>query len=92
MPFLLCKKPMGSQALGRFHRQEGQAGIAMPTYIYKCECGETVEVFNGMFEKPEVACPKCSGPMKKQISAGTRVIFRGPGFYETDYKRKGKSE
>lgn len=66
----------------------------MPTYDYECsECGETFEKFQSMSEKPIKKCPKC-GKMKAErlIGSGSGVIFKGSGFYETDYKRSGKSK
>jgi putative FmdB family regulatory protein len=66
----------------------------MPHYDYKCPvCEEVVEVFHRMCEKPEVRCPVCAENageivlMKKQIGAGAGIIFKGSGFYETDYRR-----
>ena len=62
----------------------------MPTYEYECErCGHTMEAFQSMTDKPLRKCPKC-GKLKLQrlIGAGAGIIFKGSGFYETDYKRK----
>jgi len=66
----------------------------MPTYDYECQkCGNTIEVFHGMSESPKVKCPKkgCGGKAKKQIGAGSGLIFKGSGFYITDYKNKNGS-
>jgi putative FmdB family regulatory protein len=64
----------------------------MPTYEYECKnCGNAFEVFQGMNDKPIKTCPACKGKVQKIISAGVGVIFKGSGFYETDYKRKGTS-
>ena len=41
-----------------------------------------------MNERPRIRCPKCGGKTKKLIGAGAGIIFKGSGFYETDYKRK----
>jgi len=61
----------------------------MPTYDYKCEkCGYEFEAFHSMTEPPLKTCPKCQGPVKKLIGTGSGLIFKGSGFYETDYKRK----
>ncbi|MBI4830113.1 MAG: zinc ribbon domain-containing protein [Candidatus Lindowbacteria bacterium] len=61
----------------------------MPTYEYECNtCGHTVDVFHRMTEKPRVKCPECGNSTKKKIGAGAGIIFKGSGFYETDYKRK----
>lgn len=60
----------------------------MPTYDYKCkECGYIFETFQKMAEKPLEFCPKCSGPVKRLISA-SGIIFKGSGFHVTDYKKK----
>ena len=64
----------------------------MPTYDYECKsCGHTLEVFHNMTAKPRVKCPECGGRTKKLIGAGAGIIFKGSGFYETDYKRKSGS-
>ncbi|MCD6287692.1 MAG: zinc ribbon domain-containing protein [Candidatus Hydrogenedentes bacterium] len=61
----------------------------MPTYEYECrKCGHVFEKFHSMSEKPRVRCPKCKGPSKKLLGTGAGIIFKGSGFYETDYKRK----
>lgn len=63
----------------------------MPTYEYQCEsCLGVTEVFHGFSEEGPKECPLCGakGTMKKMISAGSGVIFKGSGFYETDYKKK----
>lgn len=64
----------------------------MPTYDYKCtECEHTFELFQSMTEDPITECPECKGLVKRLIGAGIRPIFKGSGFYETDYKSKGGS-
>ena len=64
----------------------------MPTYDYECKvCGHVSEVFHTMTAKPRVKCPECGGRTKKLIGAGAGIIFKGSGFYETDYKRKSGS-
>ena len=63
----------------------------MPTYDYKCkECGYIFETFQKMSEKPLEFCPKCSGPVKRLISAAG-IIFKGSGFHVTDYKKRKKT-
>ena len=60
----------------------------MPTYNYKCDGCEMVgEFFHGMMEDPEYICPDCDIKLRKLISAGGGVIFKGSGFYNTDYKK-----
>ncbi len=59
----------------------------MPTYDYKClECGNSFELFQTMSEDPVKTCPKCGGKVKRLIGAGAGPIFKGSGFYQTDYK------
>jgi len=61
----------------------------MPTYDYQCEkCGHAFEAFQSMTEKPLKVCPKCKGRVKRLISPGAGLIFKGSGFYITDYKKK----
>jgi len=62
----------------------------MPTYTYQCKtCGHSHDVFHTMSAKRRIKCPKCSGACIRLIGTGAGVIFKGSGFYETDYK-KGK--
>jgi putative FmdB family regulatory protein len=66
----------------------------MPTYEYVCEsCGHDMEVFQSMSEDPLKQCPSCETPaLKRKIGLGAGIIFKGGGFYETDFKdRKGSS-
>ena len=59
----------------------------MPTYDYRCEkCGHAFERFQSMMEKPLKKCPECSGAVKRLIGGGAGIIFKGKGFYQTDYK------
>ncbi|MDP4116526.1 MAG: zinc ribbon domain-containing protein [Bacteroidota bacterium] len=64
----------------------------MPTYEYKCtKCGYRFDVFQSMTAEKLEECPKCSGQVKRLIGAGSGPIFKGSGFYETDYKRSSSS-
>ncbi len=64
----------------------------MPTYEYQCEsCGEEFEYFHGMNEAPKATCEKCGGALRKLLSAGSGLIFKGTGFYITDYKKSNSS-
>jgi putative FmdB family regulatory protein len=61
----------------------------MPNYDYKClQCGYLFELYQRMTEEPIKICPKCNGLVKRLIGAGTGPIFKGSGFYQTDYKNK----
>jgi len=61
----------------------------MPTYDYRCENGHTFEEFQSMVEPPLKTCPVCGGTVERLISGGSGLIFKGSGFYITDYARKG---
>jgi putative FmdB family regulatory protein len=64
----------------------------MPTYEYKCiVCGNKFETFQSMKDEPVKTCPKCGGKVKRLIGSGSGPIFKGTGFYQTDYKNKSNS-
>ena len=60
----------------------------MPTYQYQCEaCGHELEEFQSMTEPPLVRCPSCNGDsLIRILGTGAGLIFKGTGFYLTDYK------
>ncbi|MEQ1857300.1 MAG: FmdB family zinc ribbon protein [Longimicrobiales bacterium] len=58
----------------------------MPTYDYECPKGHRFEVFQRMTDKPVAACPKCKGRARRVISGGAGFLFKGEGFYITDYR------
>ncbi|HDQ99994.1 MAG TPA: zinc ribbon domain-containing protein [candidate division WOR-3 bacterium] len=63
----------------------------MPTYEYQCrKCGHRFEVFQRIVDPPVRNCPKCRGrgSVEQLISGGSGLIFKGSGFYITDYKNK----
>lgn len=65
----------------------------MPTYDYKClACDKIFEVFQKMTDEPLQNCKYCGGNVKRIISGGSGVIFKGSGFYCTDYKRNSPSQ
>ena len=68
----------------------------MPTYDYICnECGEMFEHFQAMSSKPLTQRPSCEQAncnVTRLISGGTGLIFKGTGFYQTDYKNQGKDD
>jgi len=61
----------------------------MPTYEYECQsCGHKFEKFQYMTAKPIKKCPKCKkNKAKRLISSGSGIIFKGSGFYATDYRK-----
>lgn len=61
----------------------------MPTYEYACKfCGHHLEAFQSMSAPPLTRCPACKkNGLKRLISGGAGLIFKGTGFYITDYKR-----
>tara|TARA_Y100000588_G_scaffold204044_1_gene217858 strand:- start:9 stop:344 length:336 start_codon:yes stop_codon:yes gene_type:complete len=63
----------------------------MPTYDYVCRaCGHEFEKFQSMMDDPIKKCPECrKQQVRRKIGVGAGLIFKGSGFYETDYKRKG---
>lgn len=63
----------------------------MPTYDYKCTlCGHILEDFQPMSAAPLVKCPQCGKDgLKRVFSTGAGMIFKGQGFYLTDYKKSG---
>ena len=66
----------------------------MPTYDYICEnCEYEFEQFQSITAKPLRTCPKCGKRgLKRLIGAGAGVIFKGPGFYQTDYRTESYKE
>ncbi len=65
----------------------------MPTYQYECDaCNYSFEELQSMLDEKLKKCPKC-GKMKlhRLIGSGSGIIFKGSGFYETDYKRKSET-
>lgn len=65
----------------------------MPTYDYRCDaCGHEFDVFQSIMDPALRKCPKCKKQkLRRLIGAGSGIIFRGSGFYETDYKRSRAS-
>lgn len=70
----------------------------MPTYEYECrKCGKTFEVFQKMTDAPVKKCVSCKGAVRRLIGTGGGVIYKGGGFYTTEYrseeyKRKAREE
>ena len=65
----------------------------MPTYDYKClACDVRFEKFQGITAPALEDCPECGGKVKRLIGAGAGLIFKGSGFYITDYRSEGYKE
>ena len=65
----------------------------MPTYDYKClACDVRFEKFQGITAPAIEECPECGGKVKRLIGAGAGLIFKGSGFYTTDYRSDGYKE
>jgi putative FmdB family regulatory protein len=62
----------------------------MPTYEYTCIAGHHFEAFQKISERPKSKCPKCGKPASRKISGGAGLVFKGSGFYITDYGKDGK--
>ena len=58
----------------------------MPTYDYECPKGHRFEAIQKMTSKPVAACPKCGARARRKISGGAGFLFKGGGFYITDYR------
>lgn len=67
----------------------------MPTYDYVCDtCGNRFETFQAISEEPLKSCVNCGSAVRRLIGSGAGIIFKGSGFYVTDYKNgngKGKT-
>ena len=62
----------------------------MPTYEYEClKCGSEFELFESITAEPTKRCPECRGKVKRLLGTGSGIIFKGSGFYQTDYRSEG---
>ncbi|HOJ31572.1 MAG TPA: zinc ribbon domain-containing protein [bacterium] len=70
----------------------------MPSYDYECKkCGHSYRKFQKMTDEPDKICPECKGEVRRLIGLGGGVIYKGSGFYTTDYRspeytRRAKEE
>jgi len=65
----------------------------MPTYEYECQkCQHRFELFQSIKDEPRKTCPKCRGRVKRVLGTGGAIIFKGSGFYVTDYRKPGYTE
>lgn len=62
----------------------------MPTYEYVCPAGHEFEKFQKITSRPGARCPVCKRPAVRRISGGAGLVFKGSGFYITDYGKDGK--
>ncbi len=59
----------------------------MPTYDYECtKCGHAFEEFQSITAAPLEKCPACAGKVRRLIGTGGGLLFKGSGFYQTDYR------
>ncbi|PEN07667.1 FmdB family transcriptional regulator [Longimonas halophila] len=63
----------------------------MPTYVYRREDGTKFEIKQSITADPLETCPETGQPVERIISGSAGLIFKGSGFYETDYKRSNGS-
>ena len=63
----------------------------MPTYDYLCEaCGHELEIFQGINDPVKKKCPECGKQkLQRQFGTGAAIVFKGSGFYQTDYRSEG---
>jgi putative FmdB family regulatory protein len=64
--------------------------MAMPTYEYRCPQGHEFEKLQKMSDTARVKCPVCGKVASRKISGGAGLVFKGSGFYITDYGKDGK--
>jgi putative FmdB family regulatory protein len=67
----------------------------MPNYDYRCQkCDHVFEVFQKMSDEKLTDCPQddCDGPVKRLLGTGGGIIFKGGGFYQTDYRSKSYTD
>ena len=65
----------------------------MPTYEYQCaKCKKRHEAFQSITAKPLTKCPRCRGRLKRLMGSGSGFLFKGSGFYITDYRSKSYQE
>lgn len=58
----------------------------MPTYEYRCPKGHEFELFQRMSDEPRARCPECGALSERLLSGGAGFLFKGEGFYATDYR------
>ena len=63
----------------------------MPTYDYECDaCGHALELFQGINDPVKKKCPECGkSKLRRLFGSGAAIVFKGSGFYQTDYRSDG---
>lgn len=61
----------------------------MPTYVYRCKKGHEFELFHGISDDTPKRCPKCRSGAQRVPAGGSGLLFKGSGFYITDYRSSG---
>jgi putative FmdB family regulatory protein len=62
----------------------------MPTYEYECaKCRKTFDLVQSIKAEPLTKCPTCKGKIKRLVGTGAGILFKGSGFYQTDYRSEG---
>jgi len=64
----------------------------MPTYVYRCRKGHTFELFHSISDESPKRCPRCRSGAKRVPAGGAGFLFKGSGFYATDYRSSGYRE
>ena len=65
----------------------------MPTYEYEClKCGHEFERFQSIMDEPLKRCPECRCKIRRLVGAGAGILFKGSGFYQTDYRSNSYKE
>jgi len=64
----------------------------MPTYVYRCRKGHTFELFHSISDDSPKRCPRCRSGAKRVPAGGAGFLFKGSGFYATDYRSSGYRE
>lgn len=64
----------------------------MPTYTYLCKsCGHKYDKLQNITAEPDKICPECQGEVERLIGGGSGIVFKGSGFYVTDYKKNSNN-
>lgn len=64
----------------------------MPTYVYRCKKGHTFELFHSITDESPKKCPECRSAAARVPAGGAGLLFKGSGFYITDYRSKSYSD